>query len=138
MYYRKYFDKMNSIISKNIINDNPSKSHLSLKSSKPPPKLQYVYAVFFYIYFLSFAYLIFFLLDLAISGGKETYKDSSSNGERTGKCPAWESGACSVWIVVWRSVLSGGPGPSPLERGAGEGESLVVAGPCRTTRSIKL
>ncbi|KAL4554402.1 hypothetical protein LXL04_039412 [Taraxacum kok-saghyz] len=32
------------------------------------------------------------------------------------------------------SVLSGGPGPSPLEGGAGEGESPVVSGPCRTTR----
>jgi len=62
-------------------------------------------------------------LSISISRGKETYKDSPSNGERTGKCPAWESGACGVRIVVWRSVLSGGPDPSPLERGAGEGES---------------
>ncbi|KAK7285931.1 hypothetical protein RJT34_20723 [Clitoria ternatea] len=35
---------------------------------------------------------------------------------------------------VWRNVLSGGPGPSPLEGGAREGESPVVPGPCRTTR----
>jgi hypothetical protein len=27
-------------------------------------------------------------LSISISGGKETYKDSPSNGERTGKCPA--------------------------------------------------
>lgn len=27
-------------------------------------------------------------LSISISGGKETYKDSLSNGERTGKCPA--------------------------------------------------
>uniref|UniRef100_A0A2N9IL11 Uncharacterized protein n=1 Tax=Fagus sylvatica TaxID=28930 RepID=A0A2N9IL11_FAGSY len=42
-----------------------------------------------------------------------------------------------VRIVVWRSVLSGGPGPSPLEGGAGEGESPVVPGPCRTTRRCR-
>ena len=48
--------------------------------------------------------------------------------------PALESGGSVVRIVVWRSVLSGGPGPSPLEGGAREGESPVVPGPCRTTR----
>ena len=73
-------------------------------------------------------------LSISISGGKETYKDSLSNGERTGKSPALESGGPAVRIVVWRSVLSDGPGPSPLEGGAGEGESPVVPGPCRTTR----
>ena len=73
-------------------------------------------------------------LSISISGGKETYKDSLSNGERTGNSPALESGGSVVRIVVWRSVLSGGPGPSPLEGGAGEGESPVVPGPCRTTR----
>ena len=73
-------------------------------------------------------------LSISISGGKETYKDSPSNGERTGNSPALESGGSVVRIVVWRSVLSGGPGPSPLEGGAGEGESPVVPGPCRTTR----
>ena len=73
-------------------------------------------------------------LSISISGGKETYKDSLSNGERTGNSPALESGGSVVRIVVWRSVLSGGPGPSPLEGGAREGESPVVPGPCRTTR----
>ena len=73
-------------------------------------------------------------LSISISGGKETYKDSPSNGERTGNSPALESGGSVVRIVVWRSVLSGGPGPSPLEGGAREGESPVVPGPCRTTR----
>lgn len=73
-------------------------------------------------------------LSISISGGKETYKDSLSNGERTGNSPALESGGSAVRIVVWRSVLSGGPGPSPLEGGAREGESPVVPGPCRTTR----
>ncbi|WZY99800.1 hypothetical protein YC2023_072129 [Brassica napus] len=33
-----------------------------------------------------------------------------------------------------RTVLTDGPGPSSLERGAREGESPVVPGPCRTTR----
>ncbi|GAB4831599.1 hypothetical protein Ancab_005611, partial [Ancistrocladus abbreviatus] len=76
-------------------------------------------------------------LSISISGGKETYKDSPSNGERTGKCPALESGNIAVRIVVWRSVLCDGPGPSPLEGGAGEGESPVVPGPCRTTRRCR-
>ncbi|KAF7807787.1 putative rRNA intron-encoded homing endonuclease [Senna tora] len=34
---------------------------------------------------------------------------------------------------VWKSIHSAGSGPSPLEGGAGEGESPVVPGPCRTT-----
>ena len=76
-------------------------------------------------------------LSISISGGKETYKDSPSNGERTGKSPALKSGGLAVRIVVWRSVLCGGPGPSPLERGAREGESPVVPGPCRTTRRCR-
>lgn len=76
-------------------------------------------------------------LSISISGGKETYKDSLSNGERTGKSPALESGGPAVRIVVWRSVLRDGPGPSPLEGGAGEGESPVVPGPCRTTRRCR-
>ena len=76
-------------------------------------------------------------LSISISGGEETYKDSPSNGERTGNSPALESGGFAVRIVVWRSVLCGGPGPSPLERGAREGESPVVPGPCRTTRRCR-
>ncbi|KAH0438500.1 hypothetical protein IEQ34_026068 [Dendrobium chrysotoxum] len=61
-------------------------------------------------------------LSISISGGEETYEDSPSNGERTGIGPALESGChAAARIVVWRSVLSAGPGPSPLERGAGEG-----------------
>ncbi|CAF2086549.1 unnamed protein product, partial [Brassica napus] len=51
-------------------------------------------------------------LSISISGGKETNKDS----------------------LIWRSVLSDGPGPSSLERGAREGESPVVPRPCRTMR----
>lgn len=76
-------------------------------------------------------------LSISISGGRETYKDSPSSGERTGKSPALKSGGLAVRIVVWRSVLCGGPGPSPLERGAREGESPVVPGPCRTTRRCR-
>ncbi|KAI3674616.1 hypothetical protein L2E82_52093 [Cichorium intybus] len=57
-------------------------------------------------------------LSISISGGKETYKDSLSNGE--------QSGGLAVRIVVWRSVLSGGPGPSPLEGGAREESQRVL------------
>ena len=35
-------------------------------------------------------------LSISISGGKETYKDSPSNGERTGNSPALESGAMEL------------------------------------------
>ncbi|CAF2372641.1 unnamed protein product [Brassica napus] len=50
--------------------------------------------------------------------------DSLNNGERPGRAQ----------LENWTSVLSDGPGPSSLERGAREGESPVVPGPCRTTR----
>uniref|UniRef100_M0ZZR9 Uncharacterized protein n=1 Tax=Solanum tuberosum TaxID=4113 RepID=M0ZZR9_SOLTU len=67
-------------------------------------------------------------------GGKETYKDSLSNGELIGNNTTLESGGSIVRIVLWRSVLSGGSGPCPLEGDAREGDSLVVPGPCHTTR----
>lgn len=76
-------------------------------------------------------------LSISISGGKETNEDSPSNGERTGNSPSLESSGSVVRIVAWRSVLSGGPGPSPLEWGTGEGDSPVVPGPCRTTRRCR-
>ena len=76
-------------------------------------------------------------LSISISGGKETNEDSPSNGERTGNSPSLESGGPAVRIVAWRSVLSDGPGPSPLEWGTGEGDSPVVPGPCRTTRRCR-
>ncbi|KNA05259.1 hypothetical protein SOVF_192120, partial [Spinacia oleracea] len=47
------------------------------------------------------------------------------------------SGGFTVRIVVWRSVLCGGPSPSALERGAREGESPIVPGPCHTTRRCR-
>lgn len=76
-------------------------------------------------------------LSISISGGKETNKDSLSNGERTGNSPSLESDGYAVRIVAWRSVLSGGLGPSPLEWGTREGDSPVVPGPCRTTRRCR-
>ncbi|CAF2086855.1 unnamed protein product, partial [Brassica napus] len=63
-------------------------------------------------------------LSISISGGKETNKDSLSNGERTEE-PSLKIGRLRRRIVVWRSALSDGPGPSSLERGAREGESPV-------------
>ncbi|PKU70670.1 hypothetical protein MA16_Dca025950 [Dendrobium catenatum] len=77
-------------------------------------------------------------LSISISGGKETYEDSPSNGERTGIDPTLESGCHVVArIIVWRSVLSDGSGPSTLERGTGEGESPVWPEPCRNTRRCR-
>uniref|UniRef100_M1DS60 Uncharacterized protein n=1 Tax=Solanum tuberosum TaxID=4113 RepID=M1DS60_SOLTU len=73
-------------------------------------------------------------LSISISGGKETYKDSLSNGELIGNNPTLESGGSIVRIVLWRSILSGGSGPCPLEGDAREGDSPVVPGPCHTTR----
>ena len=73
-------------------------------------------------------------LRISISGGKKTYRDSPNNGEQTGNNPALTSGVSIVRIVVWRSVLSSGSGPSPLEGGAGQGEIPIVTGPYRTTR----
>ena len=43
-------------------------------------------------------------LSISISGGKETNRDSLSNGERTGKSPACKSPALGWRIVVWRST----------------------------------
>ena len=77
------------------------------------------------------------ILSISISRGKETYKDSPSNGERTRKSPALKSDGLIIRIVLSRSVFCGGPGPSPQERGAREGESPVVPGPCRTTRCYR-
>ncbi|KAK7285910.1 hypothetical protein RJT34_20695 [Clitoria ternatea] len=46
----------------------------------------------------------------------------------------WMLASCEGLSHVWRNVLSGGPGPSPLEEGAREGESPVVPRPYCTTR----
>jgi nucleolar pre-ribosomal-associated protein 1 len=77
-------------------------------------------------------------IDLAI------YNVTKQIESMTGSCPQnveLNSEAIEEWTRsqqrVWRSVLSGGPGPSPLEGGAGEGESPVVLGPCRTTRRCR-
>ncbi|KAL0641115.1 hypothetical protein Bca4012_103526 [Brassica carinata] len=66
-------------------------------------------------------------LSISISGGKETNKDSLSNGERTGRAQLENRASSANWCSL-RSVLSDGPGPSSLERGAREGESPS----CRT------
>ncbi|KAH0437595.1 hypothetical protein IEQ34_026208 [Dendrobium chrysotoxum] len=51
---------------------------------------------------------------------RRNYEDSPSNGERTGIGPALESGChAAARIVVWRSVLSDGPGPSPWKGAPG-------------------
>src|SRR6202022_2968676 len=48
--------------------------------------------------------------------------------------PALKSRGFAPRIVVWRSVLCNGPGPSSLERDVGEGENPVEFGPCCSTR----
>lgn len=52
-------------------------------------------------------------LSISISGGKETYKDSLSNGERTGKSPDLKSDGLVFRIVFCRSVLSDGRAQVP-------------------------
>ncbi|KAL0642171.1 LOW QUALITY PROTEIN: hypothetical protein Bca4012_102655 [Brassica carinata] len=64
-------------------------------------------------------------LSISISGGKETNKDSLSNGERTGRAQL-ENRTPSRSNCSPEKRLSDGPGPSSLERGAREGESPCV------------
>ncbi|KAI3681222.1 hypothetical protein L6452_36009 [Arctium lappa] len=57
-------------------------------------------------------------------------REALSNDPNVSSC-----NKASTATSVWRSVLSGGLGSSPLEGGTGEGESPVVTGPYRTRRS---
>jgi len=57
-------------------------------------------------------------LSILIGGGKETNKDSPSNGERSGNSPGRNLRRCGLWA-------RGAANPSPLEKGALEGESPV-------------
>ena len=54
-------------------------------------------------------------LSISISGGKETNRDSLSNGERKGTSPVCKSPAFGWRIVVWSSVSWCRAGPSILE-----------------------
>ncbi len=74
-------------------------------------------------------------LSISLSGGEETNQDFPSNGERTGKSPAWKSGRPAPRIVVWRRSLCAAPDPSSLERDVVEGESPVESGTRRSTRT---
>ena len=65
-------------------------------------------------------------LSILISGGKETNKDSPSNGERTGKSSNLKSGVSDVRVVICRGVFRAGPRPSPLEQGIKEGDNPVL------------
>ena len=71
-------------------------------------------------------------LSISISGGKETNRDSLSNGERSGNKPRSEISQLALVkagrIVVWRGRLSRSTAVEPevdLERHAKEGESPV-------------
>ena len=71
-------------------------------------------------------------LSISISGGRETNRDSLSNGERSGKKPRSEISRSAIVtagrIVVWRGGLSRSTACEPevdLERHAEEGESPV-------------
>ncbi|TYK31549.1 Retrovirus-related Pol polyprotein from type-2 retrotransposable element R2DM [Cucumis melo var. makuwa] len=66
-------------------------------------------------------------LSISISGGKETYKDSSSNDKRIGKSPTSESGVVNVRIVFCRSILNERPGLSPWK-----GAPKTVRAPLRS------
>lgn len=85
-------------------------------------------------------------LSISVSGGKETNRDCPSSGERSGNSPDLKSGPPpargGARVAAWRGRAAGPPRagplearrPSPLERGAAEGESPVrprAAGPGR-------
>jgi hypothetical protein len=53
-------------------------------------------------------------LSISVSGGKETNKDSPSNGEWRGKSSNLKSERFPFRIVVWRSVFCGHASPSFL------------------------
>lgn len=65
-------------------------------------------------------------LSISLSGGKETNRDSLSNGEWTGKSSIWKLAAC-CWIVASRNAACGKGRISLLERSTREGESPVFA-----------
>ena len=74
-------------------------------------------------------------LSISISGGRETNRDSLSNGERSGNMPRSEISRLAIVtagrIVVWRGGLSRSTACEPevdLERHAKEGESPVGPG----------
>ncbi len=71
-------------------------------------------------------------LSISVSGGKETNKDSLSNGEWSGKSSNFKSERFPLWIVVWRSVFCGRASPSLLEWSIREGENPVL-GSARVT-----
>ena len=79
-------------------------------------------------------------LSISISGGKETNKDSPSNGERSGKSSNLKAGASGVRIVISRRVFRAAPWTSPLEQGIVEGENPVLAMevPCFVIRAPRV
>ena len=64
-------------------------------------------------------------LSISISGGKETNRDSLSNGEWSGNSSNLKSLCFAQRIVVSRDTFGGSLGLSPLERGIKEGENPV-------------
>ena len=64
-------------------------------------------------------------LSISISGGKETNKDSPSNGECRGKSPNLDSGSFRVRVVILRTVFSAGPCISLLKSSIIEGDNPV-------------
>ena len=75
-------------------------------------------------------------LSILIRGGKETNKDSLSNGEWSGKSSNWKSGTqAGFWIVCYRRVVSVWPRLKSLETGHHRGwESRVQSGVRRVRR----
>ncbi|KAK4348285.1 hypothetical protein RND71_034624 [Anisodus tanguticus] len=72
-------------------------------------------------------------LSISISGGKETYEDSPSNGERSGNSPALESGGVVVGCSTEKRPRRR-TGPKSPGRGRGEGEPRC-AGPVAPRRA---
>lgn len=65
-------------------------------------------------------------LSILIRGGKETNKDSLSNGEWSGKSSIWKSiSQAGHRVVAYRRTISWNLGISSLEWGARKGESPV-------------
>lgn len=77
---------------------------------------------------------------LKFSGGKETNKDSPSNGERSGKSSNLKAGTFGVRVVISRRVFRAALWTSSLEWDIVEGENpvLAMAVPCFAIHALRV